>query len=86
MSSCSYTTAVDSYGVAVCADWTQINLPPDGAPCGAREAAIADFQCHLGYSGAERVCEFEQCLTGCHENLDCPEGESCTVGMPGQCG
>jgi len=76
---CSYTTAVDAYGVAVCAEWSQVNLPPDGADC------LDDFQCHLGYGGEQRVCEFEKCLTGCHADDDCPDGGTCSGGAPGQC-
>jgi len=78
-SSCSYATAVDAYGVTVCADWTTINFPPDGTEC------EDDFKCHLGIGGMERVCEFAKCLTGCHQDDDCPEEKTCSDGAPGQC-
>lgn len=78
-SHCGYAQAVDAVGVVVCADFNQVPLPPEGSEC------EDDFQCHLGVAGVQRVCEFDMCIGGCHEDDDCPEGASCTPGAPGYC-
>lgn len=79
LSGCGYAQAVDAVGVVVCADFGQLPLPPEGSPC------VDDFECHLGIAGAVRVCEFEVCVGGCHEDDDCLEGATCTSGAPGFC-
>jgi hypothetical protein len=79
-SQCAWVPAVDSFPVAVCIDVPGLApLPPDGTPC------QSDWDCHLGHAGRQRVCEFEQCLGGCHEKDDCPEGMTCQPGTPGSC-
>lgn len=78
-SSCGYALAVDAVAVSVCADWSGVSLPPDGAACDD------DWDCHLGWAGVERVCISGSCLGGCREMDDCPEGQSCSPGDPGTC-
>jgi hypothetical protein len=79
-SACGYALAVDAVPVVVCADWPdEPPLPPDGFEC------YDDWECHLGYAEAQRVCEFDVCIGGCHVNDDCPAGTSCTLGSPGMC-
>ncbi|MBI4702228.1 MAG: hypothetical protein HY744_13955 [Deltaproteobacteria bacterium] len=80
-SGCGFAQAVDAYGVTVCADWQGgPQLPPDGYEC------FDDFECHLGFNGEQRVCEFGQCMPGCHVKEDCPEGATCvTTSKPGKC-
>lgn len=81
-SGCGYTVATDAYAVVVCADWLDgPPLPLDGFLC------ATDDECHLGVEGAERVCQFDQCMTGCHAPADCSAGGSClTSTQPGTCG
>jgi hypothetical protein len=78
-SSCSHAVAVDAVGVSVCADWVDIVLPADGTEC------VDDWDCHLGLAEQQRVCEFEACLGGCHEDDDCPMDQTCATGAPGSC-
>ncbi len=79
-SACGYALATDVVPVTVCADWShEAPLPPEGTPC------VDDWDCHLGHTGRMRVCEFDVCIGGCHEALDCAEGQSCSPGMPGAC-
>ena len=81
LSSCGYVQAVDAVPVVVCADFgASTPLPPEGREC------YDDFDCHLGFAGLQRVCEFGVCIGGCHENDDCPDELMCTPGAPGMCG
>jgi hypothetical protein len=79
-STCGYAIATDVVPVQVCADWSGLPpLPPEGAAC------FDDYECHLGHAGRQYVCAFGVCIGGCHEDADCPQGESCNVGSPGSC-
>jgi hypothetical protein len=76
---CGYTLAVDGEDFTVCADWgSELALPPNGTTCDV-DPSIADFYCHLGHSGGERVCAFGECTDGCHEDQDCPGTEQCAI-------
>ena len=72
-----------AYGFTVCGDWEEDLIPvPEGIPC------AEDVECHLGLSGAERICYLDQCVAGCYVAEDCPIDTECSSGgaNPGTCG
>ncbi len=73
---CGYATAVDNWGVTVCANWgSEHALLPTDSDC----APFEHSDCNLGYSRRERVCAAEGlCKAGCFGAIDCPEGASCS--------
>lgn len=79
---CGYSLATDGFAIVVCADWgASLAPPPDGWEC------ADDWDCHLGHSGLERICLFEECTSGCFEPADCPAPLECSAsgGNPGTC-
>ena len=84
-SACGFATAIDNWGVTVCASWgSQHELVPEGSDC----APFDHGDCNLGYAHRERVCSPKGvCESGCFGSIDCPENQTCDSdgSAPGGC-
>jgi hypothetical protein len=81
-SDCGFTHSVDGVPDTVCADWgPDLEMPPNGTTC------FGDGDCNLGHLGAQRICVYDKCGSGCHVTEDCPQGSACSGvgGTPGTC-
>lgn len=84
-SKCGYATAVDNWGVTVCAYWgAEHTLVPDDTDC----TPFEHEDCNLGYPGREKVCnEQGLCKTGCFTGADCTSSSCSSDGSKvGSCG
>ncbi len=55
-------------------------ITTDAIGCGAAPVCGSDSDCNHGATGTQKVCgNGGQCITGCHENSDCPSSDYCDI-------